>query len=211
MSSRSRTRGPSRRHEPCIEAMESRDLLTVMPTHLASLARAARSTSQATPTPTHHEKARAAFNAHFQGPYTTGPGRLTNQALLTFVNAGGTSNQFLHGNVLIAINTPSDPTQPVTGTAQLFDKNVATTGTSLVLDLQGNAPAGLLKPPTQLTWTVDSSSGGQYTNATGQGTLNIIYFPGGRRPARALQAGTAGAVFQGQVFTTGVGNILQFG
>jgi hypothetical protein len=197
--------------------MESREMLTVMPHHLSSDARAARVTSQVAPAsteiagvPTAHEMARTAFGARFQGSYTTGPGRLTNQALLTYFKGGGTSNQFFHGDALIVINTPSDSSQPVTGTAQLFDKNVATTGSALVLDLRGSAPASPLKPPTQLTWTVDSSSGGAYTNATGQGTLDLIYFPGGKRPARALQAGTAGAVFQGQVTTTGVGNILQF-
>jgi hypothetical protein len=200
--------------------MESRDLLTVMPGHLANLSRVAPSARLAapaptaaviaSPTPTSHEKAREMFSGRFQGSYTTGPGRSSAVALQTFINAGGTSNQFFHGNVLISITTPTDPTQPVTGTAQLFAKNVSTTGTTLVLDLQGTVPADPLKPLTQLTWTVDSSSGGLYTNATGQGTLSIIYFPGGKRPPRALQAGTAGAVFQGQVFTTGVGNILRF-
>src|SRR5262249_7530946 len=127
-------------------------------------------------------------------------------------NAGGTSNQFLHGNVLIGMNTPADPTQPVTGTAQLYDKNVSTTGTVLVLNLTGAAPTDPERPPTHLTWTVDGSPEGSYSNATGPGTLDLIYFPGRgiRHPQRALLSGIAGAVFKGQVNTTGTGNILQF-
>jgi hypothetical protein len=199
--------------------MESRDLLTAMSIHHAILSRIARpaghfSHAQAVPSapaPTPHEKVRESFDARFQGPFTTGPGRFTNEALLTFVKGGGTSNQFLHGDVLIKITTPKDPTQPVTGTAELLSKTVATSGTILVLDLTGRAPANPLQPPGHLTWTVSGSSSGTYTNATGQGTLDLIYFPGGKRPQRAFQAGTAGAVFHGQVNTTGVGNYLILG
>ena len=218
MSSRSRTRGRSCRHEPGVEGMETRDLLTVMALHHAVLPRATRvvghvvplPSSTATPVPTPHEMVREAFEARFQGPYNTGPGRFTSDALLTHVNAGGTSNQFLHGNVLIQITTPRDPTQPVTGTAELFEKNVATTGTILVLDLTGTSPADPTRPPSHLNWTVNGNSSGFYTNAKGQGTLNLIYFPGGRRPQRSFQAGNAGSVFQGQIYTTGVGSLLQF-
>src|SRR3954468_22305434 len=169
--SRSRTHGPSRRHEVCVEGLEPRDLLSVLPLHRAQIARVAHAiTSAQTPTPTPapaptpHEVVREQFSARFQGQFFTGPGRFTDEALRTQMNAGGTSNQFLHGNVLINIASPKDPTRPVTGTAQLFEKNVSTTGTILVLDLTGTAPADPTRPPSHLTWTVNSSSSGTYTN-----------------------------------------------
>src|SRR4051794_22715548 len=146
MRSRSRTGGPSRRRAPVVEEMGARDLLSVLASHAANRTRETRAVhpaqgaavTQAIPTP--HERAREQFQARFRGQFFTGPGRFTDVALQTHVTAGGTSNQFLHGNVLIGINTPTDPTQPVTGTAELFDKNVSTTGTVLVLSLTGTAP-----------------------------------------------------------------------
>jgi hypothetical protein len=197
--------------------MESRDLLSALSVRLhpatTSLASTAVQTRQGADdmVPTAHENAREAFGARFQGPFVTGPGRFKGDALLTYVKGGGTSNQFLHGNVLIQITTPKDPTARVTGTAELIAKNVATTGTILVLTLDGSAPSDTSKPPTHLTWTVNSSSSGLYTNATGQGTLDLIYFPGGHRPQRSFDAGSAGAVFKGKINATGVGNILVFG
>jgi hypothetical protein len=178
--------------------------------HAVAAPQPAAASSTAEAVPTRHERVREAFNGRFQGPFATGPGRFKDQALLTHVQGGGNTNQFLHGNVIIQMTTPRDPSQPETGTAELFAKNVATTGTVLVLDLTGTAPADPVRPPTHFTWTVDTSSGGLYTNATGQGTLDLIYFPGGHLPSRARQAGHAGAVFQGRVNTTGTGNLLQF-
>jgi hypothetical protein len=218
MRPRNRIRRPSVRYEPRVDPLEFRDLPTVLASHMALhglIAHRARGasgnpTTSTMPRSTAHEQARETFGARFQGPFTTGPGRFKNDALLVHMSGGGTANQFLHGNVLIQVTRPTDPTQPVTGTAELFAKNVATTGTVLVLDLAGTAPSDPMKPPAHLTWTVNPSSGGLYTNSTGQGTLDLVYFPGGKRPQRTFQAGTAGAVFQGQINTTGVGNLLQF-
>jgi hypothetical protein len=218
MSSRSRTRALARRHHPDVELIEARALLSALASHVPGLAHSIRhpmvvlasSVLPGASVPTAHERAREAFSARFQGPFVTGPGRFKDRSLLIHVSGGGTSNQFFHGNAIIQINVPKDPAQPVTGFAQLFAKNVATTGTTLVLDLTGTAPADPSQRPGHLTWTVDASSGGLYTAATGQGTLDLIYFPGGNIPSRAFQAGDAGAVFQGQINTTGTGNLLQF-
>jgi hypothetical protein len=154
--------------------------------------------------------ARETFSARFKGHFDTGPGRFTDQALLTHIVAGGTSNQFFHGNVTIVLFTPVDPSQPVTGQAILFNKTNSSTGTALGMDLTGDRPSDPMQPPTHFTWTVNGSSGGAYTGATGQGTLDIAYSPGGRRAQRAFLSGTAGTVFRGMVNTPGVGNVLQF-
>jgi hypothetical protein len=161
--------------------------------------------------PTKHEAARRAFTANFSGPYTAGPGRTTGQALSVNAIGGGTSNQFLHGDVQLATFTPVDPTQQVTGTAALYDKNASNTGSILVLDLTGDRPTNPANPPTTFTWTVDSSSGGAFSNSTGQGTLEIRYARTGKVAARASQAGRAFIIFRGQLNTTGVQNILRLG
>src|SRR4051812_16676892 len=104
---RTRSRGPSRRRRPSVEAMECRNFLTVIPGNLSTLAGVAHAIRHASsakpgtstapaasPAPTAHERTREAFDARFQGPYTTGPGRFKDQALLVHMNAGGTANQF---------------------------------------------------------------------------------------------------------------------
>ena len=45
--------------------------------------------------------------------------------------------------------------------------------------------------PTRFTWTVNGSSGGTFSGATGQGTVEIRYQPGGKLPDRARSAGVA--------------------
>jgi hypothetical protein len=198
-----------RRRALTIERLEARDLPTP-PTfylgppkvHLAALA----DSSQPTP----HEQARRAFVAKFAGNFITGPGRLTDQASQSFISGGGTSSAFLHGDLQMAVYVPRDPSSNTTGLAALIVKNVSNTGNLLVLDLQGDTQSldGAGRP-TRFTWTVDGSSGGTFSGADGQGTVEIRYRPGGQLPKRASSAGNAAVIFRGFLNTNGVTNILR--
>ena len=160
--------------------------------------------------PTPHELARQKFVAKFSGPFVTGPGRFLDQASQTFITGGGISSAFLHGNLQMAVYTPVDPKGQTTGIAALIVKNVSNTGNLLVLDLQGDTQSlDRGGRPTRFTWTVDGSSGGTFSGATGQGTVEIRYQPGGKLPDRAQSAGTAGVIFRGLLDTNGVTNILR--
>jgi len=96
--------------------------------------------------------------------------------------------------------------------ATLYARNVANTGNLLVLDLTADPPDGTHGLPTQLTWTVDGSSGGIWQNAagfgTGQGTLDFRYSPSGRSPRGKFASGSVSLVFQGFINTSGTGNVL---
>jgi hypothetical protein len=202
-----------------IELLERRDLLSVIPiletlAHQANLRTRASvqvgpaQTSESTAQPTPHEVARERFIAKLSGQYVTGPGRFTDQSLQALVLGTGGSNQALRMQMQLRFYMPTDPSQPTTGQAALFDKNVANTGSALILDLTAAPQAGSAGLPTSFTWTVDGSSGGLWTNAVGQGTLQVHYVRGGKLPRRANGAGRAYLVFQGAVNTTMVGNDL---
>ena len=209
---------------PGVERLEVREvpyassLLTGSATMANLLASTSRSSETAVPQvilteapqPTARELARQRFTAKFSGEYVVGPGRYTNQAAQFFISGGGLSSFFRKGDVQIGVFTPVDPTQPTTGIAALIDKNASNSGNVLVLDLEGDA--GSLDSagrPTHFTWTVNGSSGGSFSDATGSGTLDIHYWAGGRLHTRVPRAGKAAVVFQGLVDTNGVTNILR--
>jgi len=205
-----------RQFTPRTERLEIREVLTA-PTLLAgpirqapSLASALAALDPSAGVPTRREQHREAFSARFQGPFTTGPGRFTDQAAQTFVTGGGNSNMFLHADLQLGFFTYKNTSTPATGLAALIVKNVGNTGNELVLDLTGD-PTTLDRHGryTHFSWTVDGSSGGAFTGATGQGTLRLIYMPGGKYTKRAFGGGTAGAIFTGSVYTNGVNNILR--
>lgn len=202
---------------PAVEGLEARSLQAIaalIAAHAASTARPIAAMPALLPgpgaVPTPHELRRETFLARFQGPLTVGPGRFSDQARLLMMTGGGGANQFDHGNINVALAIPSDPAQPVRGTAALFAKNVATTGTVLILDLSAPPQADPGRSPTHFQWTVDGNSGGLYTGAQGQGTLDLILPAGGRLPPRGVSSGTAGVIVRGLVNTSGVGNILRF-
>lgn len=200
---------------PRLERLEIREVLTA-PTLLATPIRHSTTLASAlaaldpSGTPTLREQHRQAFSARFKGDWTTGPGRFTNQASQTFITGGGNSNMFLHADVQLGFFTYKDPSQPATGLASLIVKDVGNTGNELVLDLTGD-PTSLDRRGryTRFTWTVDGSSGGAFSGASGEGTLKLIYMPGGKYTKRAFGGGTAGSIFTGSVYTNGVTNILR--
>jgi hypothetical protein len=198
-----------RRHAPAIERLEARDLPTP-PTFLAGSPRVDLAALAAMPQPTAHEQAREAFVGKFKGGFITGPGRFTDQASQTFISGGGTSSAFLHGDLQMAVYTPRNPSGATTGIAALIVKNVSSSGNLLVLDLQGDTQSlDRRGRPTKFTWTVDGNSGGTFSGAVGQGTVEIQYRPGGKIPKRATGAGTAGVIFRGSINTNGVTDVLR--
>lgn len=218
---------PSRREKrlrPGVERLEFRDVpyAPSLLTGSASLANLLASTSRSaetatppaaateTPQPTARELARQAFSAKFSGMYVAGPGRYTDQKAQFFISGGGMSTSFLKGDVQIGLFTPVDPSRPTTGIAALIDKNASNSGNILVLDLRGDTSSlDAAGRPTHFTWTVDGSSGGSFSGATGSGTLDIRYWTGGKRMANAPRSGKAGVMFKGLVDTNGVTNILR--
>lgn len=207
-----------RRCKPQVDGLESRALLTfvLIPRPAAVRAAAAAAAPSALSTgepvaslPTPHEIVRERYVARLKGSYTTGPGRFTDQsAQLASLGYGG-SNQSLHLYSQLRLTVPVDTTQPVTGLVALIPWNTATTGSNLVLDLTGDpASVGSNGFPTHFTWTVNSTSGGLYAGATGQGTLDVTYFPTGRGRTGTTQAGRLQFAINGLVNTTGVGNDL---
>jgi hypothetical protein len=208
-----------RQHSPVtLETLEGRELLSIAPYLYAAQAAqefarlkatdvAASPASNGVPTP--HELARQRFTASYTGQVLFGPGRTTAQLSQAFFVGAMTSSAFLHGNLVMSVITPIDPTQSVTGQAALIVRNVSNSGNELILDLQGGPPSATT-PPTHLTWTVNGSSGGAFTNATGQGTVDIRYRRFTHPTASGTQAAVATVVFRGLLDTTGLNNVLRF-
>ncbi len=128
------------------------------------------------------------------------------QASQVFIKGGGISSAFLHGDVQMAAYTPVAPGMTTTGLAVLIVKNVTNSGNLLVLDLVGDTSTlDRAGRPTRFNWTVNGASGGTFSGATGQGTLEVRYQPDGRAQARA---GSVGLIFRGSIDTNGVSDIL---
>ncbi len=200
------------------EPVESRILQSVAPLIALSQLRAqaaqvhqlnTTSTSLSASTPTPYQQRRMAFNAHFLGKFAQGPGLYTDQRTQVYLKAEGTSNQLLHGAVQLAFSIPLNTATAATGVANLTDKNIAQTGTQIAMDLM--AIPGAVDThgrPTAFNWTVNGGSGGIYTSASGQGTVQIRYFPGGSHLHQGFVGSTA-VIFTGQITSTGVNNILR--
>lgn len=189
------SRRKNRAVRPSLTPLEGRALLSGL---------AARSPALA-----HRSALPGAFRASFIGHFDAGPDRFNGSPFTVHVtsNEGGSSTS-MHTNLRMAISTFPASNSPVTGQAAFIDRNVTTTGSTLILDLKGD-PASLDAKgrPTSATWTVDSASGGLYTNATGTGTVTIGYRPG--RPTRgAAASGTAVVRFSGQLLTTRLTNVV---
>ena len=131
---------------------------------------------------------------------------------LTFIGRVS-SNQFLHGTLVMHVETPNSPTGITAGGASLRDRSVAATGTSLGIDPGGNATktAGPNQQvptildakgrPIQLGFNVDTNtSGGSYAGSIGQGVITIAY----------RNNGTASLRFTGYVLRNGVTDITSY-
>jgi hypothetical protein len=143
-------------------------------------------------------KRAANFSGSVAGPIAIAHSFFTDTARqVVFIgNYRGSPSQVLHGTLLMRVLIPSNPDGQIFGVAIIRDLNNATTGNNLVLDLTATATDSQGRP-TQFTWLVDSSSGGGYMGAPGQGTLTIAYLPGHSKSS----AGNAISVFKGMVLT----------
>ncbi|MFO0956718.1 MAG: hypothetical protein U0800_04525 [Isosphaeraceae bacterium] len=98
---------------------------------------------------------------------------------------------------------PTDPAVQPVGVAILLDRNI-NNGGQVGLDLTA-IPASIdrLGRVTRFTWTVDSSySSGEFTNASGQGTLKVNY----ASPPAPGKTSAASLIFRGHILTQGIGN-----
>lgn len=167
---------------------------------VALLAQQATNNEITNPTgvPTAHERLRQRFHATFSGFYVVGPGRFSSQASQISVRGAGRSNCFLHGEMLMKVATPKDPTQPTTGAMTMFDRNMSN-GSQLGLLL--TAVPGAVDShgrPTRFTFETDSDvSGGAFTASSGEGILTVRYQATGRSGGRAF------LVARGNVYTLG--------
>lgn len=218
------------RRKPSLETLEGRELPTftliqhtaLSPATLLALeaANAARQVQANRPslmippsgTPTPHELARQTYVGKFLGSYTLGVGRTSGEARQIYTLGSGTTNQALHGQYQMRVSIPTNPTVPTTGVIALFPTNVATTGSTLILDLTADPTSLVRGLPTHYTWSVDPGSAGLYTNGggygTGQGTLDIHFLNPRRGPAPATQSGKTTVVIHGLINVAGVFNDL---
>jgi hypothetical protein len=149
--------------------------------------------------PTPRELARQRFHGYFSGPVYVGPGRFRDQAKTLYFRGLGGSSMFVHGDYQMAIVYPADPTQPLFGEAYLQDKST-NSGGEVGFALQGSAPQTFdrLGRPTSMTFTADPNiNSGIFSSATAGGTVQIHY-----------SKGSATAIFNGLVYTTGLTNPL---
>jgi hypothetical protein len=162
--------------------------------------------------PTPHEVARERFVAQFTGPFTTAPGRFSDQAQMVFIRGVGGSNFFLHGNMSFGVAVEKDPTNTSFGFLLMNDKNVNSGGT-LGLDLTVT-PDGFdgFGRPTKMTFTQDANiySGTFFVN-TSSGTVTVKYQPstGGPRAPGATSQGIAKVTIHGMVYTSGLTSPLR--
>ena len=148
--------------------------------------------------PTAFELARQRYFSTFTGMFTFTPAQFTSQSRVLRMRGVGTSTQFLHGNVQLAIALPSQPGGPIVGGAYLQDKNLV--GSTLIgldmnldpssVDAQGR--------PTRGAWAADPNvySGINFI-AQGSGTVTIRYL--GNRMT---------ITFQGNLYTNSLTNPL---
>ena len=137
------------------------------------------------------------FAAKASGPFALARSFYADVAkqIIYIGNLAGSPGQILHGNMIMRVVIPADPSGAILGVAILRDLSNATTGNQLVLDLTATATDGQGRP-TQFTWNVDGSSAGTYSSAPGQGTLAITYGSNGHSRS---SAGGYTAIFKGSV------------
>jgi hypothetical protein len=211
-------RGRVRRHAPRLEDLESRDLPSFTLVHhgagVASAVLDAVSAQQATPIPTPHEVVRQRYRAGLSGSFTLGPGRYSDQAAAISTLGTGGSNQSLHVGYTMRVTLPVAKTDPITGVIGIFPNNVATTGSTLLLELTGDPASTVHGLPTHYTWIVSPSSGGIYSNVgpygSGSGTLDIHFAALGVGKGAVALKGKAFIIIKGMINTSGVTNVLGY-
>ncbi len=167
--------------------------------------------SQVSGAPTPHEQLRENFVAVFYGPYIIGPPRFTGDISQTYANAGGNSTAFLHGNIQLGFQTPSSASQGPSGSATLYPKSFLMTGSFIIVQISGDPSQPPNGRPTTLNWIVTSASSGAFANASGSGTIQLIYHPGngGYLHASGWGRGNVSIIFRGTLVLDGTSNPLR--
>lgn len=149
------------------------------------------------------------FTARFQGAYLTAPARLDGFSTMLYMNGGGMSSMFLHGNVQVGYYVPTDGTKSTVGRVLMLPKSAIQSGSQLVLDMH-SIPGAVDKAgrPTEFTWTVNKDSAAQYSSSDGSGTLKLTYTPS-TRGRRGGGSGNLGVIISGQVGLTGIDDPLR--
>jgi len=149
------------------------------------------------------------FTGLFQGSYTVGPSRAEGYSTQLYMTGGGNTSSFLHGDVQLAFHTAADGDRTSVGRANLIPKGASDSGDQLLLDFE-SIPGAVDKGgrPNQFNWTVSSSSGGQFGDGVGSGTLQLFYFPSKRLPRGAVAAGRLGVAFRGTIGVDDIGGLI---
>jgi hypothetical protein len=166
-----------------------------------------------TGTLTQRQLRRERFVARFDGTYTVGAGRTSDELIQTFITAAGSANTIRHGDIQLLLITPKNPSLPIGGTSAIFDRNL---NTNTVLGFDEAAPQspatidrfGLPSFLTTVSVDVNLSSG-TYDEAYAIGTARIHYFPSATRTPGVLSQGKAIVIFHAQIYTPNVGFILR--
>jgi hypothetical protein len=170
-------------------------------------------TAEVSGVPTPAERRREDFTAVFYGPYIIGPPRFSGDTSQTYTSSGGVSSSFQKGNLELGFQTPSSPASGPVGSATLYPKNYIMTGSFLVLQIQGSPTDSRDGRATSFTWVITTASSGLYSNATGSGTLQLIYHGGspngGYLHAHAWGTGNVSAIFRGTMLLNGTSNPLR--
>ncbi|WP_165073458.1 hypothetical protein [Paludisphaera rhizosphaerae] len=199
------------RFSPRCEGLEARLALAVNAVGNAALSFTPTTTSDAASEvdvsvyPLRYQK----FSARFQGGYLTSPARLDGFSTMLYMNGGGMSSMFLHGNIQVGYYVPTDTTKSVVGRVLILPKSAIQSGSQMVLDLH-SIPGKVDKAgrPTEFTWTLNKDSAAQYSSSDGSGTLQLIYTPS-TRGRRGGGSGNLGVIISGQVGLTGVDDPLR--
>ena len=197
-----------RQVRPSVEGMEARQVLSaVVP--LATVAPTSNQFLDPTGHPTAHEMRRQHVRFAFDGKFLQGRGRFDDVASQVVIKAIGTSTYFLHGDIQLGAFVPTDPSRPTSGDASSFDRNV-NSNSSYVFDLLGSTgDLDRAGRPTKFTFTVNpSASGGNFSNATGSGTVTIRYLPKGQHRDGVSSEGRALVLIVGDVYTLRTNNQL---
>ena len=193
--------------KPTIEGMEARHL----PSGLAATLAADTPNQFTNPTgnPNPHEVRRQHVRFTFDGKFLQGRGRFDDTASQVVIKAIGNSTYFLHGDIQLGTFVPTDRTRPTSGDASSFDRNV-NSNSSYVFDLLGSTgDLDRAGRPTKFTFTVNpSASGGNFSNATGTGTVTIRYSPKGQHRDGVSSEGRALVLIVGDVYTLRTNNQL---
>jgi hypothetical protein len=153
------------------------------------------------------------FVAQFEGTYTVGAGRTSDERIQTFIAAAGTANSMLHSDIQLLLVTPKDPSVPIGGVSAIFDRNL---NSNTVLGLDESAPQtpqyiNRLGLPSLLpTVSLDSNlSSGTYDEGYAVGTMTIHYIPSGKHTPGVISQGQAIVTIHAQIYSANVGFILR--